>query len=142
MATHSSILAWRILWTEEPGGLQSMESQRVGHDWATNTCDKEYGLCLDSNFCIWISNILALLVEKILFFQLNYLCAFTKNKWLHLYGSISGLSVLFHRCIFLFYYQYHNILLDLLIPGVYFCGNLIGFVFQGIDSFSSNLSNL
>ena len=37
MATHSSILAWRILWTEEPGGLQSMWSQRVGHDWATNT---------------------------------------------------------------------------------------------------------
>ena len=32
MATHSSILAWVIPWTEEPGGLQSMESQRVGHD--------------------------------------------------------------------------------------------------------------
>ena len=32
MATHSSILAWRITWTEEPGGLQSMGSQRVGHD--------------------------------------------------------------------------------------------------------------
>ena len=32
MATHSSILAWRTPWTEEPGGLQSMESQRVGHD--------------------------------------------------------------------------------------------------------------
>ena len=32
MATHSSILAWRIPWTEEPDGLQSMESQRVGHD--------------------------------------------------------------------------------------------------------------
>ena len=31
-ATHSSILAWRIPWTEEPGGLQSMVSQRVGHD--------------------------------------------------------------------------------------------------------------
>ena len=31
MATHSSVLAWRILWTEEPGGLQSMGSQRVGH---------------------------------------------------------------------------------------------------------------
>ena len=30
MAPHSSILAWRILWTEEPGGLQSMGSQRVG----------------------------------------------------------------------------------------------------------------
>ena len=37
MATHSSILAWKIPRTEEPGGLQSMESQRVGHDWATNT---------------------------------------------------------------------------------------------------------
>ena len=32
MATHSSILAWRIPWTEEPGGLQSIESQTVGHD--------------------------------------------------------------------------------------------------------------
>jgi len=32
MATHSRILAWKILWTEEPGGLQSMGSQRVGHD--------------------------------------------------------------------------------------------------------------
>ena len=32
MATHSSTLAWRIPWTEEPGGLQSMGSQRAGHD--------------------------------------------------------------------------------------------------------------
>ena len=32
MATHSSILAWEIPWTEEPGGLQSIGSQRVGHD--------------------------------------------------------------------------------------------------------------
>ena len=32
IATHSSILAWRIPWTEEPGGLQSMGFQRVGHD--------------------------------------------------------------------------------------------------------------
>ena len=32
MATHSSTLAWRIPWTEEPGGLQSVGSQRVGHD--------------------------------------------------------------------------------------------------------------
>ena len=32
MATHSSTLAWKILWMEEPGGLQSMGSQRVGHD--------------------------------------------------------------------------------------------------------------
>ena len=37
MATHSSIPAWRIPWTEEAGGLQSMGLQRVKHDWATNT---------------------------------------------------------------------------------------------------------
>ena len=36
MATHSCTLAWRIPWTEEPGGLQSTESQRVGQDWATS----------------------------------------------------------------------------------------------------------
>ena len=35
MATHSSTLAWKIPWTEEPGGLQPMESQRVGNDLAT-----------------------------------------------------------------------------------------------------------
>ena len=37
MDTHSSILAWRIPWTEKPGGLQSMGSQVVRHDLATNT---------------------------------------------------------------------------------------------------------
>ena len=37
MAMHSSILAWRIPWTEKPGQLQFVELQRVGHDWATNT---------------------------------------------------------------------------------------------------------
>ena len=41
MATHSSILAWRISWAEEPGGLQSMGSQRDGHNLKTNT-NKEY----------------------------------------------------------------------------------------------------
>ena len=37
MATHSSILAWRIPWTEEPGGLQSMGSYRVGHSDLAHT---------------------------------------------------------------------------------------------------------
>ena len=37
MSTHSSILAWRIPWTEEPGRLQSTGLQTVGHDWMTNT---------------------------------------------------------------------------------------------------------
>ena len=37
MATHSSILAWRAPWTEEPGGLQSIGSKRIGYNRATNT---------------------------------------------------------------------------------------------------------
>ena len=34
-STHNSVLAWKVLWTEEPGALQSMGSQRAGHDLAT-----------------------------------------------------------------------------------------------------------
>ena len=47
MATNSSILAWRIPGIKEPGGLQSMELQRVRHNWVTNTFTF-------SNFCVWI----------------------------------------------------------------------------------------
>ena len=49
MATHSSILAWRIPWTEEPGRLQSMGLQRIRHDLATNTNTYIYA------YCTWIS---------------------------------------------------------------------------------------
>ena len=44
MATHCSILAWRIPWTEEAGGLQCTGSQRVGHDWVTSPHLHLYGL--------------------------------------------------------------------------------------------------
>ena len=47
-AVHSSILAWRIPWTEESGGLQSMGSQRVGHNWVTNILAQHNCVC----FCI------------------------------------------------------------------------------------------
>ena len=50
MATHSSILAWRIPWTEEPGGLQSIRSQRVGHDWSNWACIHIYWA---SSFLNW-----------------------------------------------------------------------------------------
>ena len=39
MATHSSVLAWKIPWTGEPGGLQSTELQTAGHNWVTFTSD-------------------------------------------------------------------------------------------------------
>ena len=48
MATHSSILAWRIPWTEEPGGLQSMGLKRVRHDRVTNTYTFTFTFLLES----------------------------------------------------------------------------------------------
>ena len=45
MTTHSSILAWKIPWTEEPGRLQSMGSQRVGHNWVTEHTQHTHGAC-------------------------------------------------------------------------------------------------
>ena len=44
MTDHSSILAWRIPWTEEPGGLQSMGLQRVGHDLATEQQQQQHDI--------------------------------------------------------------------------------------------------
>ena len=43
MASHSSTLAWKIPWTEEPGGLQSMGSQRVGHDRSDLAAEQPWG---------------------------------------------------------------------------------------------------
>ena len=51
MAPHSSTLAWKIPWTEEPGWLQFMGSQRVGHDWATSLSMLTK---LSILFCIWV----------------------------------------------------------------------------------------
>ena len=58
MATHSSILAWRIPWMEKPGRLQSMGSQRVWHDWATSL--SLFSLQLSFVFTLWPSFFLSL----------------------------------------------------------------------------------
>ena len=53
MATHCSILAWEMPWTEAPGGLQFMGSQRVGHDLATKTTQQQQQLIsLDKNMLV------------------------------------------------------------------------------------------
>ena len=69
MATRSSILAWRILWTEEPGGLQSVVLQEVRHDWAINTID-DLQCCV--NFCCmayWLSYVHIYILFLIFFFS-------------------------------------------------------------------------
>ena len=60
MASHFGILAWEIPWTEEPGGLHSMGSQKVRHDWATNTHTD-----MHTYMCIWyLYHILQVFVPK------------------------------------------------------------------------------
>ena len=64
MATHSSFLAWRISRTEEPGGLQSMGSQRVGHDWESNRhtyvyiqINKHINTCIYTHMCVCLCSL-------------------------------------------------------------------------------------
>ena len=54
MAIHSSILAWKIPWMEEPGRLQSMGSQRVGHDYATSLTTESLGVGLSRADHPWV----------------------------------------------------------------------------------------
>ena len=80
MATHSNILAWKIPWMEEPGRLQSMGLQRVGHDWAISLslsyvsfflCDSISLLGKDRNK---LNDIWTFLTSEILFFLKPFVC--------------------------------------------------------------------
>ena len=89
MATHSSILAWNILWTEEPGGLQSMGLQRIRHDWTQpHTRYNNFVLCMrcpgfpPSNWTPRYSTYLAILwafVESLSHYP-EFLCQTTASK--------------------------------------------------------------
>ena len=81
MATHSSILAWTIPWTEEPGGLQSMGSQRGGHDLSN----------LAHTFII--SECMYLLCIYVWIYLLSiYLSLFLSSLYVHMYVYIYHLS--------------------------------------------------
>ena len=73
MAPHSGILAWRIPWTEEPGGLQSMGLQRVGHDWVTNTFQYSF-----MTFCI---SVVLAVISTLSFFILFIWFSFFFSWW-------------------------------------------------------------
>ena len=107
MATHSSILAWKILWTEEHAGLQSIGSQRVRHDWAhTHKILMLYRRTL-LGFLTWG---FFLVVKKVVFFLLS--CKY----WLDYLNLIRGLEVSRQECILLGWFY-----LFLLAPTMYFC---------------------
>ena len=78
MATHSSILAWKIPWTEEPSRLQSTGSQRVGHDWATSLSLSHNATYRFTTFLIQISmKIFTNMEQTILKFVWNH-----KRPWI------------------------------------------------------------
>ena len=70
MAPHSSILFWKITWIEEPRGVQSMESQRVGYNWMTEHMFPLYQLCVE--FLIKSLNIVFTESITLLFIDLGY----------------------------------------------------------------------
>ena len=84
MATHSSTLVWRIPWREEPGRLQSMGSQSVGHDWATSLTYLLYFFCrplIVQSLVLPICQCLKIVISYILsiflfFFNIRKTCLF------------------------------------------------------------------
>ena len=78
MATYSSILAWKIPWTEEPGGLQSKGSQRIGHNWATkHTHIHYYHICYND---LWSAIFNITIAERLQLIRLRWWLAFLSNK--------------------------------------------------------------
>jgi len=67
MATHSSFLAWRIPWTEDPGMLQSIGSKKVKHDWSHLTCSRHARMSAlwRLDFCLFCSLLLWLVAEVV-----------------------------------------------------------------------------
>ena len=92
MSIHSSICAWRIPWTEKPGGLQSVGSQRVRHDWATNAHNTHththththgllYTLCLKDFFLMWTSFKVFIEFVTILFLVFFFFFKYVLVSW-------------------------------------------------------------
>ena len=87
MITHSSILAWRTPWAQEHGGLQSMGSQRVRHNWVTNTFSFFLPQLNFSLFIDWCgSSTIKYKFRKVLHYRQ------TKRKY-HIFGSFSYLCM-------------------------------------------------
>ena len=85
IATRSSILAWKIPWTEKPGGLQSMGSQRVGYDWATRQSHTYSYLLASLGWPIFIHlftlHLFKLCWLRVRYFSVNSMFAINTNQW-------------------------------------------------------------
>ena len=98
MATHSSTLAWRIPWTQEPGGLPSMGSHRVGHDWS----DLAAAAITDFNLYRYTNHFLPL--YRVIIFNMPYSLYYTRFKFLLLkFKAIELINILENTKITLCY---------------------------------------
>ena len=92
--THSSILDWRITWIEEPGGLQSMRSQRAGHDWSDLACTHAF-MRREDHY--------SLLSSEQIFFKTNKSCLshwwFLCKRFLSLEASFKIIKTILKKCI-------------------------------------------
>ena len=92
-ATHSSIVAWRIPWTEEPGGLQSMGFQRVGHDWSYLSTAQHAHYQL---YCPWLCWFSLLYISYSIIFWLYFFMILSCCIFGCIFFSFSKYSV--HMC--------------------------------------------
>ena len=83
MAIHSSTIAWKIPWTEEPGRLQSMGSQRAGHDWATSQRFINWIDLFKKQFIVSSILLRFLLVYCFNFFDFFYCLLMSQSLWPH-----------------------------------------------------------
>ena len=98
MVTHSSILAWRIPWTEEPGKLQPMGSQRVGHNWNNLVCTHAYirtHTYIRTHAFIHTHISISSLFHN-LYVSVSYL---TKNDWFYLLLDKNHWNIMERCCI-------------------------------------------
>ena len=93
--THSSILVWRIPWTQAPGGLQSMGPQRVGHDWSDLACIL---VCIFFFFMEMLNFLMCLL--HICVSSVNFLCVFFGHFFLQPFFLLN-LYVKYSLCIYI-----------------------------------------
>ena len=127
LATHSSVLAWRIPWTEEPGRLQSIGSQRVGHDWSDLTCTyTNISAIFYWMVCLFIIQIIGVICIPWITVLFVYLWIFSHSLWLTYWFSkwyrLKRRSfrfwedLLYHTFLFYGYVFYNLLKKRLLIP--------------------------
>ena len=94
MATHSSLLAWRILWTEEPGGLPSIGSHRVGHNWSDLAAAAESPCSTPETLLIYYTSIKNEMHLQFSLSSLFFLVSLAK--------SLSNFIYIFKNCLLVF----------------------------------------